>query len=394
MDPTRLETILRCPLTHQRLSWVAPERIERLNTALAEGELRSLDGSRVQQPLRAAFESADGRYLYRVEDDIVFLLSALALTRQSAPSTASGRFALEKKSMMAFYDQIGWQQHDGDTFEDADLFEDLRPVARDYIHNCHLRLKQHLPARGRYLLDAACGPIQYPEYLTYSEQYEFRICVDLSIVALRRAREKLGERGIYLLCDITNLPLQDHTVQAFVSLHTLYHVPANEQLAGVTELYRVLSPGGSGAVVYSWGEHTWLLYPRKVLGRRARALLRTALSDRVVDRLKGLLKRGQKPVSRDTHVAPEPAVDSAEQSTAPPALYFSAHDFSWYRKELAPRFNARIAPWRSISVPLSKRYMHERYGGQRALALLFTLESRFPNFFGRHGQYPVFVLSK
>jgi SAM-dependent methyltransferase len=385
MDHARLERILRCPISRQRLVWVGPDRLAQLNAQLARGELHGLDGSRVREPLQAAFSTADGELVYRVQDEIVVLLAGLALTARPATAERT-RLSVEKQNMMAFYDQVGWVDH-GNLFEDAERFEDLRPVARDYIHNCHLRLKQHLPARGTYLLDAACGPIQYPEYLTYSEGYAYRICVDLSIVALRRARQKLGARGIYLLCDVTNLPLQDECVQGFVSLHTIYHVPANEQLQGISELYRALQPGGSGVIVYSWGEHAAVFHPRRLAGQRARALLRAVLPSAVHDGLKRVLKRG-----RYAHV-----VDDAASAAAPasePPLYFSAHDFVWFREQLAPRFNAELAPWRSLSVPASKRFVHARYGGRQALAWLFALESRFPHFFGRHGQYPAFILRR
>src|SRR5574341_1011961 len=73
-----------------------------------------------------------------------------------------------KQQVKAFYDQVGWQEVGEGVYQNA-RYEDLRPVARDYIHRCHLRLLRHLKPAGRYLLDAGCGPIQYPEYLEYSQ---------------------------------------------------------------------------------------------------------------------------------------------------------------------------------------------------------------------------------
>ena len=51
---------------------------------------------------------------------------------------------------------------------------------------------------GRFLLDAGSGPVQYDEYLTYSQDYRYRVCMDLSVVALQEARKRLGEKGIYV----------------------------------------------------------------------------------------------------------------------------------------------------------------------------------------------------
>ncbi len=62
------------------------------------------------------------------------------------------------------------------------------PVARDYIHRCHLRVNRYIASHGDFLLDAGSGPVQWPEYLTYSEGYRFRVCLDISITALKEAR--------------------------------------------------------------------------------------------------------------------------------------------------------------------------------------------------------------
>ena len=50
------------------------------------------------------------------------------------------------------------------------------------------------------------GPIQYPEYLTYSEGYQYRLCLDISIVALIEARKRIGEKGLFVVADVSNLP--------------------------------------------------------------------------------------------------------------------------------------------------------------------------------------------
>ena len=89
-----------------------------------------------------------------------------------------------------FYDKVGWKLTSHDVYQNA-RYEDLRKVSKEYIQRCHLRVNQHLPNSGKYLLDAGSGPVQYPEYLTYSEAYKYRVCLDLSITALREARKKL-----------------------------------------------------------------------------------------------------------------------------------------------------------------------------------------------------------
>src|SRR5437868_11660891 len=71
-----------------------------------------------------------------------------------------------KQQVREFYDQIGWSQAADGLYQNA-RYEDLRPVSREYIHKCHMRVKRHLASEGDILLDAGSGPVQWPEYLTY-----------------------------------------------------------------------------------------------------------------------------------------------------------------------------------------------------------------------------------
>lgn len=183
----------------------------------------------------------------------------------------------ERLEVKRFYDEIGWRRTEDKAFVDAARFEDLRPVSADYRSKCHLRVNRYLPHQGQYLLDVASGPIQFPEYLTYSEGYDYRLCADLSHTALQEARTTLGGRGLYVQCDITHLPFQADSIDTAISLHTIYHVSADNQIDAFRELHRVLRPGSRAVVVYSWSRHSLLMaitLPYKALVLMARYLKR------------------------------------------------------------------------------------------------------------------------
>ncbi len=112
-----------------------------------------------------------------------------------------------KQQVREFYDQIGWQQEQDGLYQNA-RYEDLRPVSAEYIHKTRLRINQGIAGEGRYLLDAGSGPVQYDEYLTYSQGYQKRVCLDISIQALREARQRIGERGLFVVGDLANLPFK------------------------------------------------------------------------------------------------------------------------------------------------------------------------------------------
>jgi hypothetical protein len=105
-----------------------------------------------------------------------------------------------KQQVREFYDQVGWKTESDGFYQNAS-YEDLRPVSREYIHKCHLRVLRHLKPTGRFLLDAGSGPIQYPEYLKYSRGYQQRVCADISLLALQEARKRIGDRGLFVVCD-------------------------------------------------------------------------------------------------------------------------------------------------------------------------------------------------
>lgn len=277
-----------------------------------------------------------------------------------------------RQRVREFYDQIGWQQLDDGQFDDAIRFEDLRPVSREYLHRCHLRLGRYLPASGKYLLDAASGPIQYPEYLEYSRGFNFRICVDISLRALRQARQRIGAAGLCVQADVTSLPFPNDSLDGIVSLHTIYHVPKDLQERAVREIYRVLKPGTTAAIVYSWGEHSSLmkllvnplLYLRYLPGRIARFPFRW-------------MRKRRRPV----------VVESG------PQLYGFRFDYEWFASRNWG-FPLEVKVWRSVSVPFLRLYVHRLLLGGYLLRWVYRMEERFPRFLGRHGYYPVLVIQK
>ncbi len=176
-----------------------------------------------------------------------------------------------KQRVRQFYDRVGWQTVAGGMYQNA-RYEDLRPVSRWYIRQCHLRVGRFLKPSGRFLLDAGSGPVQYVEYISYSAGYQRRVCVDISIVALQEARQRIGDHGLFVVADVANLPFQKGPFDGIVSLHTLHHLPVDEQPKAYMELYRVLKPGSSAVVVNGWTDSPlmrragWLMHGMERFG--------------------------------------------------------------------------------------------------------------------------------
>jgi SAM-dependent methyltransferase len=375
----QVQAILRCPITKQSLRLIQPQEITLLNNRIAKGEVMHRDGMPVKASLELGLISRDGRFAYPIVDGIILLLENLAIPVTGELETSLISLHAEKKVLQDFYDSIGWQKErqEATSFVDALKWEDLRPVAHEYIHNCHLRVNRYIRNQGHYLLDAGSGPIQYPEYISYSDGYDYRICIDISFLALKEAQKKMGDRGIYILGDITNIPLQDNTVDGAVSLHVIYHIPKDEQISALRELHRVLIPGSSAAVVYSWpGSQMlkWWLLPRRI---------KRQFHHRI-QRLKSQVKKILRWENQRKATAP---------ASGPLTPYHYAHEQAYFERNLKG-MEFEIAVWRSVSVPFMRMYIHPNMFGAAILRGIYRKEEGNPALYGRIGQYPLFVIRK
>lgn len=276
-----------------------------------------------------------------------------------------------KQDVRRFYDRIGWQKVSDDTYQNAQ-YEDLRPVAHAYIHRCHLRINRHIKKVGRYLLDAGSGPIQYPEYLTYSEGYTYRVCLDISIVALEEARDRIGSKhGMFVVGDVANLPFRNDAFDGIVSLHTLHHLPSEDYFSAFYALKRVLAPGASAAVVNGWSESKLMNIFRKPI----------ALMERIMR-------------ANQESKADKSETGKKEKETKPSGTFVHKLDADGLRGQLGAEFPVEIHVWRSASVRFLRAMIHPFLLGRLWLWKLYILEELFPRFFGEKGQYPLITFSK
>lgn len=279
-----------------------------------------------------------------------------------------------KQQVREFYDQVGWQTLSNGQYQNM-RYEDLRPVSREYIHRCHMRVARHIRPTGRYLLDAGSGPVQYPEYATYSQGYQKRVCLDISILALKEARKHLGDHALCVVGDVANLPFKANTFDGEVSLHTLHHLPVAEQEKAYHDLYRVLAPERSAVVVNGWTD--------SVLMRRANGLVRF---------MEGLGRLSLR--LRGREVQPAKKNDTGSGQSSPQGTYIQKLDADTLRARLSPHMRIDIWVWRSVNVRWLRAVIHSALGGKLWLRLLYALEERYPRYFGEKGQYPLIVLHK
>jgi len=281
-----------------------------------------------------------------------------------------------KQQVRKFYDQVGWQIVSDGFYQNA-RYEDLRPVSQKYIWKCHMRINRHLIRPGKYLLDAGSGPIQYPAYLSYSEGYQYRICVDISIVALQEARKRIGQKGLFVVADVAHLPFCANVIDGVVSLHTLHHLPLTEQKISYQDIYRILAQGKTAVLVNGWTESLlmnkwqWLIRSMETIGGSISKLRRKIPAEEV------LVNSSQ----------------NNEKQKKPTGTFVEKLDADWIRRELDGK-EFQILVWRSVSVRFLRAVIHKLLGGKILLHILYNLEEKNPVYFGEQGQYPLIVFRK
>jgi ubiquinone/menaquinone biosynthesis C-methylase UbiE len=256
-----------------------------------------------------------------------------------------------ERKVREFYDSHGWTDAGAGVSVDAELWEDLRPVARHYVESCRRKILKFLPQTGDLLLDAASGPIQYPEYLEYSKGLRKRVCVDISKSALEQAEKRLGNRGEYVQASILNLPFPSDQFDAIVSLHTIYHIESGQQDAAVRQLVRVAKTGAPVVIVYA--------NPNRLI-QRARRLA--------------------SPFSRKQRPKPEP-------------LYYHAHPLAWWDR-FRDSASVKLHPWRSLTARESKTLIPNNVLGKILFRGVLATEDLLPGPMTALGAYPVIVLRK
>lgn len=287
-----------------------------------------------------------------------------------------------KSNVRQFYDQIGWKVEDTGLYQNA-RYEDLRPVSQEYIHNCHLRVNQHLDSKGKFLLDAGSGPIQWPEYMTYSAGYQYRVCADLSITGLKEAQQRKPGHVLCVVADVANLPFKDDSFDGSVSMHTIHHVPASEKKQAYLEMHRTLKPGHRSVIVNGWSESPFMNKFTPWI-RRINA---------VKHKLR-VISGKDMPAPKKAEIVLEQTHEEKPKPVAAIGTFIHKLTPQVLKQELGGTINYRVYPWRSVSTNFLRAFIYPWAFGKLILRVIYRREEKKPTYYGVNGQYPMVVITK
>lgn len=262
-----------------------------------------------------------------------------------------------REEVKDFYDSQGWEL-EGQHFRDALINENLTSVASDYVCRVRSRIKNALDS-GEYLLDVGSGPIQYKEYLEYSQNFSYRVCVDLSKSALDRARKKIGSHGIFICGNFLEIDyLEQAPFDGATLINVLYHVEISKQALLIRKILGDLRPGAKLVVVYS--------------NPKSFSAFLTSLIVKTIHFAKSLFFK-----------------TSLEVFSNP--IYFERNNLSFW-KQFNDEADVEIRAWRTFSPALEKFLFRKFLGGHLLLRILYKLENT--RYWYLVSEYQMIVLRK
>jgi 2-polyprenyl-3-methyl-5-hydroxy-6-metoxy-1,4-benzoquinol methylase len=157
---------------------------------------------------------------------------------------------VRQRKVEEFYEHYGWK-FCGSNSQDSIENENINPNSQEYIKNVRLRIKANL-GQGEKLLDIGCGPLQYPEYVQYGDNFDLRVCCDLSKEAISIAKTKVAPESVMLVGNYLELDLSKHFgFDGIAIINCLYHMEKSDQIKLVSKAIGDLKTDGRMVVVYT-----------------------------------------------------------------------------------------------------------------------------------------------
>ena len=349
---------LQCPITKNKLELIGKEDFAAFNLLGTFDSFGMLTQGLIDQ---------SHQYFYPIFNDIIILHEQYA-TFIGSKANEKSKLSFDKKRVFDCYNKVNYKVKDSfKIYEDSPKWVDFREVSSTYINNSFTKAACYYPKQGRFFLDIASGPIGLAEYMALADGYELRICVDISINALIKAKENIeraGKRGVFICGDITNIPIQDNSCDTVLSQHTLYHIPKNDQSIAVKELYRVAKPEAKIVIIYNWFYHSWFM----------NISLNIIQVYRILRHFAGKLY--------------------VRIFKSKPRLYFYAHSPRWFKRNFEFSSDIEIYCWRSTNKYFLDTYVHKWLFGKHLLNWLMGIENKHSKFMGLFGDYPAIVITK
>lgn len=164
------------------------------------------------------------------------------------------------------------------------------------------------------------------------------------------------------------MDFQQNFFDCAISLHTIYHIPAELQQQAVEKLISTVKSGCPVIIIYGnpWSlEQLFLFGPNRVFRNLFKGRLGMSLAQEKSEHAE--VRRGD--------------------------LYYHVNRLSWW-SQFSSTCDVSIYPWRTFGAAVQKIFFPANALGALMFRVLFVLEDLFPFFFRQFASYPMIVLIK
>jgi SAM-dependent methyltransferase len=260
-----------------------------------------------------------------------------------------------------FYDRYGWVTKAGVSGEHT-LFRDFSAPYYPYHDRVDVRTMDCFAGLDGRLLLAGCGDLP-SMHVAIARKFSASTCLDVSKVAIDIARQKLENRGEFILGSILEIPKPPDHFDAVYCAHVIYHIDRDQQAQAIRELIRVTKPGGAIVVIYSNPDSL----PTRLVSLKGRLPLLWKLNRQ---------RASPRPKAQDR-----------------PPLYFFAHPLGWWT-QFNDECDVQMKPWDVMGNTQEEALLINDTIARCGYRACSWFENAYPRQAARWWHYPLLVLTK
>lgn len=236
-------TFLVCPFTGRNLRLLSQAELKEVNAKIISNELFFYPGAQVKKPLKRALVTEHQTYIYPILDNIVLLKKETAIVAKNRTENYLKRVS---DHIISYFDSFY-------NFEDEDQVEEVvvvnktvSPMPREEIS----LLKQQLPNSSNIFVSMASENIDDVHNLVFNGKFSKYVHADFDIERLRSIKSELPNDTLLVLCDNTDLPFSENSIDAIVSFDHINQYDKEDQKSISGEINRVLDSNGVSIIMF------------------------------------------------------------------------------------------------------------------------------------------------
>lgn len=235
-------SFLICPFTGRNLRLLSEAELNVINAKIITNELFFYPGAQVKKPLKCALVTEHQTYIYPILDNIILLKKETAIVAKNRTENYLKRVS---DNIDTYFDEL--YNFDENNQEDEAMVQNTVPaMPSEEI----ARLKQLIPNSSNIFLSIASDNIDDVLNLVFNSKFSKYVHADYDIERLRAVKSDLQKDTLLVLCDNTDLPFSNSSIDAIISFDKINQYEKENQKLISGEISRVLDTAGASIVLF------------------------------------------------------------------------------------------------------------------------------------------------